>query len=455
MDKIKVVFDKLKTHAVKIKDVIVKYTDKVVKKAKELDLTTVKKYLKKATDFVILHKRYFCAGLLFVVFCLLMILATGKGNSVFDNSSASGDAGKFEKNKHEDVNQLIENYYAAYADGDCEQLVQYIEPLSHNEAEYIKLFSGFIENITVKNVYTQQGVNEGSYLVSVEMAIKFHGVDTEAPGMEFFYIQTGREDKLYIDNLYSQFNMQVNEYVKDEAVLAAIYAYEDRTELKEVQIRIEEEYSKAMQADAKLVEMVTTTVARAISAWMTSIEIVVNQAPPQGSLSVKDDIVPDIDATDKEQEVPKQEILDVVVVEKVVTVDKANLRETADKEANLITTVEAGVTLEVVSIDAWGGWTCVKVDNYTGYIRNDLIETVETEHSVAGKPAYPKIGQVVLLTENQNAYISMDETVTVIANLKLGTAVTVEMSYANGWSKVSWDDGAMVGYVLTAVLKLD
>lgn len=463
MENLKIILDKLKVYTGKIKDFVIKIINKVVNKTKEIDWSTLKKNGKKTFDFIIRHKRYFGAGILFVAFSLLLIFGAGKGSSLFGDTGASGDAGKFEKNKHEDVNELIQNYYDAYADGDRERLVQYVEPLSNNEAEYIKLFSSFVEHFTVKNVYTQQGISEGSYLVSVEMAIKFVGVETEAPGMEFFYVETGRENKLYINNLYSQFNMQVNEYIKNEEVLAAIYAYEDRAELKEIQLRIEEEYSTAMNSDEKLVEMVTTTIARAISGWMSSIEIVVNQMPPQGNLSNKDDSTEQEDNTEQEEntepeeevDVPKQEILNVQVVEKVVTIDKVNVRETADQDANLITTVEAGVTLEVVSIDAWGGWTCVKVGENTGYIRNDLIETVETEHSVAGKPAYPSIGQVVVLTQNQNAYVTMDEANTVIANLKLGTTVTVEMSYANGWSKVSWENGAMVGYVPTAVLKLD
>ncbi len=458
MEKVKAILEKAKTILIQLKDKAVELWKKLVKKIKELNISKVKEICKKTANFVCKHKRYFIAGTLFVVFSLAIIFGAGKGNNPFGNLSASGDAGKFEKNKHEDVNTLIENYYVAYASGDREQLVQYIEPLSNNEAEYIELFSSYIEKFTIKNVYTQRGVTEGSYLVSVEMAIKFKGVETEAPGLEFFYVETGREDKLYINNLYSQFNMQVNEYLKDETILAAIHAYEDRAELKELQEKIENEYTNAINSDPALMEMVTTTIARAVSGWMATIEIALNQVPPKGSLSVPDesgDVIVDSEEDTEEEDVLKQEILDVSVTEKVVTIDKTNVRESANTDANLVTTVNAGVELEVIEIDAWGGWTLIKVNDMQGYIRNDLLKTVETEHSVAGLPAYPKVGQIVVIMEDQNAYIKMDENATVIANLKIGTTVTVEMSYANGWSKVSWDDGLMVGYVLTAVLKLD
>lgn len=471
MDKVKKILEKVKEFLKICKEKCLKIKDNLLDKSNADGKGNISSYIKKAIDFIVLHKRYFLAGVLFVVFSVVLITGAGKGSSIFGDHSAGGNAGKFEKNMHADVNELIEQYYEAYAEGDCEKLIQTIEPLSDNEAEYIRLFSSFIESISVKNVYTQQGVEEGSYLVSVEMAIKFVNVETEAPGMEFFYVETGRDDKLYINNLYSQFNMQVSEYVKDETVMAAIYAYEDREELKEVQLGVEEDYRNAISADEALAELISTTIAREISAWMASIEIVINQMPPEGTLSA-DAAEPEADEdanepeqdTEQEQEPEqepeeeeeaKQEILDVDVTEKVVTLIATNVRKKATKDSDIITTVEGGTELEVVAIDDWGLWTCVKIGDSVGYIRNDLIETVETEHAVAGKPAYPSLGQAVILIKNQNAYVNMDDTSTVIANLKLGTTLTVEMCYANGWSKVSWDDGAMIGYVPTATLKLD
>lgn len=453
MDKLNIIFDKIK---------------KGLASVKKLNPES----FKKIHQFILEHKRYFGAGILFVALTLTIIFGAGKEGFFSGNWSASGDAAKFEKNKHKDVNELIKNYYVAYAQGDKEQLASYIEPMSYNESAYITLFSSYIEEIDVKNVYTKRGVEEGSYLVSVEMAIKFKGVDTPAPGLEFFYVETGKQDKLYINNIYSQFNMQVGEYVKDSAILAAIYEYEDCEEFKALQAAIEQEYTKAVAADEKLLEMVSSTISKAVSDWMSTIVIVLNQEPPQGNLA-KDDViaeeensdetendasVDDEDETDKEEDVeqgPQQEILDVTVVEQVVALYGTNVREKADKNSTLITTVEAGTAVEVVSIDAWGEWTRIKVGEFVGYIRNDLIKTVETEHSVAGQPAYPSVGQEVILLQDQDSYVTMNEEDTVIAKLKLGTTVKVEMSYANGWSKVSWDDGKKMGYVPTATLKLD
>ncbi len=465
LSKVKPFLDKVKSVLVKGKDILVTAGKAIIHKIKNIDYNKIRMNIKKAIDYVIRYKRYFGAGVIFVAFVLMIIFGTGKEPFRGWNPAGNVEEGILAVNKYEDVNALINNYYTAYAEGDRELLSQYAEPISKNEADYIALFSGFIESVTVKNVYTYPGVKEGSYLVSVEMEYKFVGVETTAPGLDFFYVETGKEQKLYINNLYSQFNMQSHEYIRtNEEVLTAIYSYNELQELKDIQVRIEKDYMEAMAKDDALNEMVMVTVSRAISDWMSTIEIVVNQDPPQGNLGIQDAVSDDEqdnnqdaegDNNGDENESPKQEILDVDVVEKVVTIDNTNVRDAASKEGNLIKTVPAGTELEVVGIDDWGGWTCVKIDGKNGYIRNDLIKTVETQHSVAGLPAYPKVGQMVLLISDQKAYVKMDDTTTVIATLKLGASVTVEMSYANGWSKVSWDNGMMVGYVPTAVLKLD
>ena len=255
-------------------------------------------------------------------------------------------------------------------------------------------------------------------------------------------------------------NMQIKEYLTDERIMAAITAYEKRDEVKALQVAVQEDYAKAVEEDEQLSAMISTTVGRAVTEWMATITIVQDQIPPQGNLSahVSEDIEQE-DGTPEEgdgtsEEEQGQVILDVAVTEQVQTKDKVNIRTAADTNSNVVTTVEAGTVLNVYGIDSWGGWTCVIVsEGVSGYIRNDFLTTIATEYSVAGQPYYPAVGQTVVLNQDQNVMTRMYSDVSVIANLKLGTSVTVEMSYANGWSKIAWDN--MVGYVPTAVLKLD
>lgn len=51
---------------------------------------------------------------------------------------------------------------------------------------------------------------------------KFKDVDTTAPGLETFYIRTREDGSLYIDNVYGQFNSQMEEYETDAEVSALL-----------------------------------------------------------------------------------------------------------------------------------------------------------------------------------------------------------------------------------------
>ena len=64
-----------------------------------------------------------------------------------------------------------------------------------------------------------------------------------------------------------------------------------------------------------------------------------------------------------------------------VTVDTANLRETADSDSKILDLVNKGESVEV--LETKGEWYKVKYKNITGYLRNDLVqlnnETTKTE----------------------------------------------------------------------------
>ena len=78
-----------------------------------------------------------------------------------------------------------------------------------------------------KNIscYTKKGLDDTSYIASVYLEAKFKDVDTTAPGLETFYIRTREDGSLYIDNVYGQFNSQMEEYETDAEVSALLDAF--------------------------------------------------------------------------------------------------------------------------------------------------------------------------------------------------------------------------------------
>lgn len=433
---------------------------------KDFNMDTLKEIWNKCVTLIKENKRYACAAVLLVVFCVVMIVAGGKKLSK-GNETASGNAKEFEKNANKQINTLIENYYEAYASGSEKKVSAYAAPISENEASYIELFSEYVEGYDVKNVYTQQGVDSNSYLVSVEMAIKFKDVATEAPGLDFFYVTGVESGELYIVNLYSQFNSRTKEYVTEDQIEQCIKQYESREEVKDLQAKVQAEYEDAVASDETLDAMVNVTIQDAVEQWMSSVTLVQGQTAPQFALGgdtskndSEDQKDPSEDGSaeegnkDEEQseEDVKPEVQDVKITEYVKTTEEVNLRKGASTQKESICMLEGGVKLEVISMNVWGEWTYVKTKSgKKGYVRNDFLTTCENDYTVVGQDGYPEKNKKYELSETTNLMTKMTSSGKVISSLSKGTKVKVITCYVNGYSKVI--SNGRTGYVLTENLE--
>lgn len=431
---------------------------------------TWKEVLHKIVEFVSVHRRYVIASVLLIAFCVMLALVGGKATEQPKQASSSGDPLAFEKNAYPQITKLIQNYYDACAKGDVEALAGLAMPISENEAAYIQLFSEYVKNYKIKNIYTQMGVDENSYLVSVEMEMNFKDIKTGAPGLDFFYVSSLEGGSLYIDNLYSQFNSRTKEYVTEEQIQACINKYENRQEVRELQSKIQAEYEDAVAADEQLDHMINSTIEQAVSEWMSTVTLVQNQLPPEtilvgdegedhtgdGADNNTDDGSGNDEQPDGEPEddPPQQEVQDVKVVEYVQTTSEVNLRKGASTTKDSLATLKKGVKLKVVNINVWGEWTRVETESGTkGYVRNDFLTTLDNEYTVAGQAGYPEKKQKLSVREAANLMTTMTKSGNVISSIPKDSVVRVITCYANGYSKVTCN--GRTGYILTEVLVLE
>lgn len=98
---------------------------------------------------------------------------------------------------------MISTYYNSYAAGDIEKLESITQSLSDMEKSYIKMMDEHVESYSDVTCHTKESSEEGAYMVSATFNMNFGGVEGGLPGMDFFYVRTNEEGKLYIDNLYS------------------------------------------------------------------------------------------------------------------------------------------------------------------------------------------------------------------------------------------------------------
>lgn len=444
---------------------------------------------KQILDFVKKNVRYFTAGALFVALLVVLAFFTGKKpegqvEAVVNTEVVTEQTTEEEFRENTAVNELIKNYYTAYAAGDIETLLTMASPVSENEQAYISLYSQYVEEYQNQVYYTKQGLDANSYVVSVYLEVKFAGVDTVAPGLDMFYVRTNEEGNLYIDNLYSQYNMRLNESALDTSVSDLIKEYTGNEEFQTMLAEVQQKYEAAVAADENLATMANVTIPEAISAWATTIaqqntEAVEEQtteeqtAEEQNSEEAQSDEnsdensdadenaaeenedESDSDQQENEEENPEDEEQaeePEVTSEKVKALDKVNIREKADQDSDRLGQAEKGQTFTRTGTE--GDWSIIDYDGKKGYIKSEFLTTDvssdEEEEEAATSNGLPE-GTEITLENTTNIRSSMDETSDKVGVAYPGEKVTVVMSYAEGWTKVKWN--GETGYVKTDLLQ--
>ena len=419
------------------------------------------------------HIRYFAAGALFLTLVLVLVNCAGpKEPQDGENPDAAGagPAGPqqvteqaYEVDAHQDVNELITRYYTAYAAGDVATISTIASPVTANEQSYITMFSQYVEEYRNISCYTKSGLTEGSYLVSVSLEIKFAGVETPAPGLDFFYVQTNDQGALYIDNLYSQYNLASKENALDTGVHSLISDFENDADFLSLQSEVKTKYDTAVSADPNLATMMQTTVPGAIDGWKTQIAAnppaAVPETPP---VSTEQPAEPDAS-----QEVPAEGAPETPTqteppaqTETLATTDRVNVRAGADTTTDVLGTVEKGTIVTRTGVS--GDWSVIDYNGQTGYIKNEFLTydtasvTADTGNDTADAGDSDTAtnhaeGTVITLSDTVNIRSSMSETASKVGTAYTGEQVTVVMSYAEGWTKVTYN--GQTGYIKSSLLK--
>ena len=415
-----------------------------------------KEDMKKAIKFVKDHARYFAAGALFLALVLVLANCTEPGRGRADGSVVSeDDFEEFEIDAHEDVNALITQYYAAYAAGDIATLQTLATPISANEQSYISVFSQYVDEWQNIQCYTKSGLDNNSYLVSVTMEIKFTGVDTPAPGLDFFYVRTNEDGVLYIDNLYCHYNANNEENAVDTSVQALIDEFEQGVDVYELQTSVQERYNQALLSDPDLLAMVQTTIQSAINDW----GMMVAQNAQQGAGQDAQQTDPtetegNVDTPEENTDTPGEN--ETQTKETLTTTDRVNVRAGADTSSARLGTVSKGTVVTRIGVE--GDWSIIEYNGGTGYIRNDFLTYAQPSNADSqpsnddgdGAISFAE-GTEIRLKNTVNVREGMSETSDRIGTAYAGDTVTVIMSYADGWTRVTWK--GKTGYIKSSLLQ--
>ena len=405
---------------------------------KETKRTPIKQRKKEneVLRFIREHIRYFAAGALVVVLVIVLAMCAkpkGSDSDVVVNATESTQATEeaYQVDANENINALITQYYTAYAAGDVTTLSSIATPISANEQSYIGLFSQYVDEYQNIKCYTKTGLDENSYLVSVSMEIKFTGVDTTAPGLDFFYVRTNDDGSLYIDNLYSQYNLANQENALDTSIQNLIGQFESESDVMALQSEVQTRYDEALAADENLTNMIQTTIPAAIKDWVSQMAA---QAATEQTEAAEATEQPE---TEQPQETEQQEEI-IQQTDTLATKDRVNVRAAADVESEKLGTLDQGTVVTRTAIA--GDWSVIDYNGTAGYVKNefltyDLPDTTADSNSDSSADdsdstnvASIAEGTVIMLQNTTNIRSGMSEDSSKVGTAYAGEKVTVVMS---------------------------
>ena len=404
-------------------------------------------------EFIYRYRRYFLAGCIFIAMVLVLFLGTSsepKEEKTSTKTSANVTK-KFKTNNNTELDALINDYYVAYADGDTETISSIATPVSEQEISYIKFYSAYIDSFNDIKIYTKQGLTADSYLVTTEVELKYADIDTPAPGLDFFYVETNEDGKLFINNTYGSFNQNNNIYEMDSEVSDLISVFIRQQDLLDMEADIQDAYTKALESDSALNTFMSETLPAAHAQWHTDYDAEVAAAEEEAKKAEEEAA-----AAAEEEAKAQAEAEEEANAYTGKTNAKANVREAADKNSNKLGSITSGNAIKIYGEE--GDFYKFDYNGTKAYITKDAVtldsaadnDTTEQTSETANASALTE-GTEITLDSTINIRSQMDSSSSKVAVAYAGEKVTVVMSYAEGWTKVKY--GKKEGYIRTDLLQ--
>ena len=396
LDKIKKIYEEKVSPSVKKVGEKCKEVFAKVKPTLDNWMEKAKPYLDKVKEFVIEEKRYLGTAGLFVVMVLVLVFFTGsefnakriaKLNSIEVSGEDYVPEAEFEVDAYPELNALIKEYFRAYVTADVAALEAVASPVSEMEKSYITTISQFYEEYQNIKCYTKHGLSKDSYIVAACFDIKFTGQEVVAPSMVLFYVQTDADGTLYINNLYSDFNLKYAETPINRDVYTALRKYTTQDDYLELFNQIETDFNKLIKENNDIYQLTKRTIPGTRQAWEDTVYYVQSTEVVEGTESTEAPTpseTPEPEPTPEPEQTPEPEPTPEPeqTVEKVKVTARVNVKVRSGAGTNF-TKIGEGYNGDVFVIlgeeTGSDGMVWYKIqfnDSTVGYIRSDFAEKV-------------------------------------------------------------------------------
>lgn len=259
-------------------------------------------------------------------------------NTETEEVELSAEEIELELNAYPAVNELVETYYEAVADGDADTIEEISLIVSDEERIRIQEMGTYIDTYTSIDVYTKTGPIENSYIAYVVTRLLLVDHDWEIPGLQTLYICIRDNGEYYINNSETQ-PEEVSTYIQ----LASL-----QDDVVDLNNQVAAEYNELLAEDEELSE------------YLDQMASVIDISVGQQLAALNED------SSEEEES----------VIYVVATASDINIRKSASAEGTKIGTAQEGDQFQLVE-ELSDGWTEILFNGQTAYVKSDYVTIVD------------------------------------------------------------------------------
>ncbi len=264
-----------------------------------------------------------------------------------------------EENAYPEVNELVEKYYQAIADGDVDTVRSINNNIDDTEAIRIEETAKYIDKYNSIKVYTKPGPLEGSYLAYVYSEVKFSDYDKALPGLQAYFICTDESGNLYIN--YGDESDSVANYITEASLQDDVVDLSNEVTVKYNGMLAEDENLPVFLMD--LTDSVDTAVGEVL-------------AQAEG-----DETAP-AETTEAGADEPTETSTGGEITKEVVTTVKAtttvNIRSSDSETADKLGKASEGQEFKLIEKKG-NGWSEIDYNGKSAFIKTEFLEDGKTE----------------------------------------------------------------------------
>ncbi len=357
-----------------------------------------------------------------------------------------------EENAYPAVNELIEKYYAASANGDSDTITSIYKGLEETELLKAVAASDYIEEYQNITVYTKPGPIAGSYVAYVYNEVKLFDYEKAIPGLETFYICTADDGSLYI-----------NGDIVDSSEIDYLRQINLQADVIDLNNKVASSYNDMVNSDEVLADLLTK--------MRSGLQVSVGEALASSESTTEENVAEETEATAEASEEASDDAEQVVVTHTIKATEVVNIRKSDSETADILDKTQKGQEFKQLEALA-NGWSRIEYKNGVAYVKTEFFEVVGEEKTTVTNTESADAGN-----ESQADSSSASKTVSSAATGKMkvsesirlrksestdsevlemiyaGGTVNVIEQYANGWAKVEYNK--KTGYIKSEFLTKD